>query len=111
MFALKPFLALTALALAALAIPAPQDDGSSQCDPDSLYCCDATSSGNSTYMRAVGSALKMDLVDDKMYATGCSSANPVNVGGGVSCSSIPVCCEGNSFGLIGIGCASIPVNV
>ncbi|OCH87975.1 hypothetical protein OBBRIDRAFT_836933 [Obba rivulosa] len=112
MFALKTAFAAAAalLALSAVAIPYPQD-GSSQCNTDSIQCCDATASGNSTYMRTVGKALKMNIDESKMYATGCSSYNPVNVGGGTTCQAIPVCCEDNTFGLIGVGCAAIPVTV
>ncbi|EMD35847.1 hypothetical protein CERSUDRAFT_115777 [Gelatoporia subvermispora B] len=105
------------LALAALAfvcsvgaIALPQE---SQCDSGSISCCDNVSTpANSSDVRAVMKALKMDWVsDDTPVGTGCSSSGVVSVGGGTSCESTPVCCEGNNFGLIGIGCIAIPINI
>ncbi|OCH87740.1 hypothetical protein OBBRIDRAFT_795903 [Obba rivulosa] len=93
------------------AIALPQE---SQCDTSSINCCDNVSTpANSSDVRTVMKALRLDWVsDDTPVGTGCSSGGIVSVGGGTTCQSIPVCCEGNSFdGLIGIGCLVIPITI
>jgi len=113
MLALK--LILTAALLAVSSVALPQDsssESSDQCNDAPLVCCEETAPGNSTYMRQVGSALKMEVDPEKMYATGCEAYNPIDVGGGTECTSAPVCCEDNYFGLlVGVGCVTVPVGV
>ncbi|EMD35849.1 hypothetical protein CERSUDRAFT_96074 [Gelatoporia subvermispora B] len=106
MFAFKNIAALAVLALPVLAIPQ-----SSPCGTAPVQCCDNVAPGNSDHMREVGKALKMNVDPDTMYGTGCADANPVGTGGGTTCSSSPMCCDGNSFGLIGLGCTPIPVDL
>ncbi|OCH87985.1 fungal hydrophobin [Obba rivulosa] len=121
-----PLLALLlALVLAALAHPAPpavrakfeyprpyatrQD---SQCNSGSLQCCDSVSTpGNSSVVRRAVRELGVRVAYNQPVGVGCSSIDPINVGGGTSCSSDPVCCEDNSFGLIGIGCTPISIGL
>ncbi|EMD35899.1 hypothetical protein CERSUDRAFT_115818 [Gelatoporia subvermispora B] len=109
MFSLK--LALLSLLVASAAAQS-SSSNSTQCDDAPLLCCTYSGAGGSDEMRAVGSALHMEVDPAKMYATGCSEYNPINVGGGTECTAAPVCCEDNYFGLlVGVGCTTIPVGV
>ncbi|OCH87973.1 hypothetical protein OBBRIDRAFT_847636 [Obba rivulosa] len=107
MFAMKTVVTLALLAIPAIALPQ-----SSACDPAQIQCCDTAAPGSSDHMREVGKALKMEIDPEMMYGTGCAPTNPVNVGGGTSCSSTPMCCNCLSYiGLIGLGCLPIDIDL
>ncbi|EMD35894.1 hypothetical protein CERSUDRAFT_84984 [Gelatoporia subvermispora B] len=126
MFALKSIIALALLSAPAFVLARPQGSSSGsggQCSPAQIQCCDNVASGDSDHMRAVAKALNMNIDPNMTYGTGCAAGGMpgaggmpnaggmVGVGGGTTCTSAPMCCEDNSFGgLIGIGCAPIPVN-
>ncbi|PCH34686.1 hypothetical protein WOLCODRAFT_78828, partial [Wolfiporia cocos MD-104 SS10] len=48
---------------------------------------------------------------EKLVATGCGSYGLLGISDGSTCNQAPVCCEGNSFGLIGVGCNTIPITI
>ncbi|OCH87974.1 hypothetical protein OBBRIDRAFT_836932 [Obba rivulosa] len=107
MFGLKLTLITALFAISAIA-----QSNSTQCDDAPLLCCTYTGSGSEEEMRQVSQALKFEVDSEKLYGTGCSAYNPVNVGGGTDCTASPVCCEDNYFGgLVGVGCATIPIAV
>ncbi|KAI0919886.1 hypothetical protein AcW1_002976 [Taiwanofungus camphoratus] len=101
--------ALLTFALSALAVP--QYGPTSQCDSGSELCCDSVYSPGTVYATSLIKALNIDNVPVGHIATGCGGGG-VNVGGGSTCNTNPVCCQGNALGgLIGVGCAAIPVSI
>ncbi|EMD35900.1 hypothetical protein CERSUDRAFT_96125 [Gelatoporia subvermispora B] len=111
MFALKSAVAAALLAAPALVVALPQSSGS-ECQPAQVQCCDTMAPGDSDHMRAVGKALKMNVDESKWYGTGCSQSGLLGLGGGTSCTTSPMCCEGNDFGgLIGLGCLPISIDL
>ncbi|KAI0930637.1 hypothetical protein AcV5_007300 [Taiwanofungus camphoratus] len=109
----RAFLALT-FALSALATPGGSDGGSnpSQCDSGTILCCDNVAPASCDTVKPMLSALKIQVDDDSTpIGTGCGSGGLLGIGGGSSCTNTPVCCQDNYFGLIGIGCTSIPINI
>ncbi|EMD35882.1 hypothetical protein CERSUDRAFT_115798 [Gelatoporia subvermispora B] len=110
--------ALAALALAHPAkfeyprAPARRQDGDGQCSSGTIQCCDSVATpGNSSVVRRAVRELGVRVRYNEPVGVGCSSADPVSVGGGTNCASTPVCCEDNSFGLIGIGCTPISIGL
>ncbi|KAI0919885.1 hypothetical protein AcW1_002977 [Taiwanofungus camphoratus] len=106
------FRAVTFLTFALSALAVPQAPYVDQCNPGSVLCCDSVYSPSSVYATSLVKALQIDNVpQDKQIATGCGGGG-INVGGGSTCNSNPVCCERDGLGgLIGIGCAAIPVSI
>ncbi|KAI0930636.1 hypothetical protein AcW1_003605 [Taiwanofungus camphoratus] len=100
------FRTVLVLAFALSALSAPQSS-SSQCDSGTIQCCDTVAPAYSASVAPVLKALKINVDDEnKQVALGCGGS-AVGVGAGSSCTSAPICCENNYFGLIGIGCISI----
>ncbi|KAI0643530.1 fungal hydrophobin [Trametes meyenii] len=100
-------LAISALAILAVAIPTP--DGGLTCGTSPIQCCDqllpASDALASTLLGLVGV-----VIDDLSLPIGiaCTSITGVGVGSGSACSSNVVCCENNAHGtLISIGCIPI----
>ncbi|KAI0643531.1 fungal hydrophobin [Trametes meyenii] len=101
------FTTVSALAILAVATPAPQAGaGTGSCTTGTLQCCEqvqtADSLGISTLLAAIGVVLQ-DL--DIPIGVGCSGITGVGVGSSDACSANAVCCDDTTTGgLLSIGC-------
>ncbi|KAI0325155.1 fungal hydrophobin [Cubamyces sp. BRFM 1775] len=97
------------LAFAGAASAVPYYASQSQCSSGSMQCCNNVQSADSPSLL---DALKLlDLADqlnaDTNVGTSCTPINAVGAGGTESCTAMPVCCDGNTFGGLSFGCSPI----
>ncbi|EIW52193.1 hydrophobin [Trametes versicolor FP-101664 SS1] len=100
---------LFALAILAVATPAPAADAS--CSTGALQCCQSVEPAGSEAVAPILAGLGV-VVQDLNIPVGvtCTAITVVGVGSGSSCSENTVCCDDNSFGgLVSIGC--LPASV
>ncbi|KAI0819777.1 hypothetical protein BC628DRAFT_965028 [Trametes gibbosa] len=109
-------LATVALALVASVAAMPSYGTSatqSECNTGSMQCCDSVQPAKS---KDIFSLLKaLDVLDqvgenDQVGLT-CSAITTSAVGGSESCSAMPVCCSGNSYGGVSMGCVPFPLTL
>ncbi|KAI0776887.1 hypothetical protein BD413DRAFT_610475 [Trametes elegans] len=99
-------------ALAVSAAPSYSDAGS-ECDTGPTHCCDSVQPANSKHVSGILGALGIPIPvgnNDQVGLT-CTPINAVAAGGSQSCTQVPVCCNGNSFGGLSLGCSPIPAIV
>ncbi|KAH9848260.1 hypothetical protein C2E23DRAFT_889291 [Lenzites betulinus] len=107
--------ATLALALVASVAALPSYSSSttnSQCNTGPVQCCNSVQPAKSEGIMSMLKAL--DILDqvgenDQVGLT-CSPINASSVGGSQSCDAAPVCCNGNSYGGLSLGCAPIEAN-
>ncbi|KAH9895770.1 hypothetical protein C8Q73DRAFT_450834 [Cubamyces lactineus] len=97
------------LAFAGAASAVPYYASQSQCSSGSMQCCNNVQSASSPSMLKALEILSLaGLVDgDSNIGTSCTPINIVGAGGTESCTAMPVCCNGNSFGSLSFGCSSV----
>ena len=84
-----------ALASTALAIPRTSDN---QCATSSMRCCSSVEPAGSDRASPILDALKLQLDANQHVGMACDPINPTTVGGGQSCTAMPLCCNGNHYG-------------
>ncbi|OSD00418.1 hypothetical protein PYCCODRAFT_1371254 [Trametes coccinea BRFM310] len=80
-----------------------------ECNTGSIQCCDQVQDAKSEQMSGIMSSLGIDpLGVTGLAGTSCSPIDILALGGGDSCTQMPVCCNNNTYqGLINIGCVPI----
>ncbi|KAI9059491.1 hypothetical protein FKP32DRAFT_1141425 [Trametes sanguinea] len=80
-----------------------------ECNTGSIQCCDQVQDAKSEQMSGIMSSLGIDpLSVTGLAGTSCSPIDILTLGGGDSCTQMPVCCNNNTYqGLINIGCVPI----
>ncbi|CDO68554.1 hypothetical protein BN946_scf184998.g51 [Trametes cinnabarina] len=80
-----------------------------ECNTGSIQCCDQVQDAKSPQMSGIMSSLGIDpLGVTGLAGTSCSPIDILALGGGDSCTQMPVCCNNNTYqGLINIGCVPI----
>ncbi|KAL7278093.1 hypothetical protein ACG7TL_008063 [Trametes sanguinea] len=104
-------LTTVALALISAASAMPSYSQSSQCSSGSMHCCNDVQPASSDIISSLLKSLQTGDVDSSSsVGVSCTPINTGSVGGNPSCTSMPVCCDGNSFndGLLTLGCSPIP---
>ncbi|KAL1940954.1 hypothetical protein VTO73DRAFT_7590 [Trametes versicolor] len=98
---------LSALAILAVATPAPAADAS--CSTGAIQCCDSVQKADSAAVAPILAGLGVVVQDvNALVGLTCSPISVVGVGGSDACSANAVCCQDNSFGgLVSIGCAPV----
>ncbi|KAF9005207.1 fungal hydrophobin-domain-containing protein [Cyathus striatus] len=102
----KTTLFVSALAVAAIAAPAP----TSQCNTGSLQCCNSVQNSSDAGIAGLLGLLGVALqgLTGQVGVT-CSPIDVIGLGGN-SCTAQPVCCTNNNFnGVVALGCS--PINV
>ncbi|EJF57696.1 hypothetical protein DICSQDRAFT_44082, partial [Dichomitus squalens LYAD-421 SS1] len=94
---------------AAVALPSPQLPTSSECSTGALHCCNSVEPANSDKLAPILDALRLTVQSDQNVGLSCTPIPVGSVGGGPSCSASPVCCNGNTFGGLSLGCSPIPL--
>ncbi|TFK66060.1 hydrophobin [Pluteus cervinus] len=81
------------------------------CNTGSIFCCSSLIASDSA------TALQLEGILDitppgltGLIGLGCSPLSILGLGGN-SCSTQPVCCTGNTFGLLTFGCTTINLNL
>ncbi|KAI0363802.1 hydrophobin [Pilatotrama ljubarskyi] len=97
-------LALSSLAILAVATPAP--NASLACNTAPIQCCNQVLPAGSPAVAPLLDAVGVVVQDlDLPIGVVCSPITGVGVGTGSACSAVTVCCEDNSHGgLLSIGC-------
>ncbi|KAI9059394.1 hypothetical protein FKP32DRAFT_1679835 [Trametes sanguinea] len=111
-------LTTVALALISAASAMPSFSESSQCSSGSMHCCNDVQPASSDIISSLLKSLQAGDVDSSSsVGVSCTPINTGSVGGNPSwhvdflgVTSMPVCCDGNSFngGLLTLGCSPIP---
>ncbi|KAN0094582.1 Fungal hydrophobin domain containing protein [Tylopilus felleus] len=106
---------VVALAGVASAVPSAlkiRGGSSSSCDTGSIQCCDSTQSSDTQIIGELFGFLGLPLPPAGTQVG--FTCSPITVGGtgsGSSCTSQPVCCDGDTFNGISTGCSPITINM
>ncbi|KAI0366463.1 hypothetical protein BV20DRAFT_952158 [Pilatotrama ljubarskyi] len=89
----------------------PSYAASSQCNTGSVHCCNDVQPSSSDSVAPLLGALNipLDLSGSSNVGLDCTPINLSSAGGSQSCTAMPVCCNGNNYGGITLGCMPIPV--
>ncbi|KAF8204666.1 hydrophobin-315, partial [Pholiota molesta] len=84
----------------------------SQCNTDSVQCCDSTSTASNPVTALLLGSLGIPIGSvTGLVGLTCSPITGVGVSG-TSCSQQPVCCTNNSFnGVVALGCTPVNINL
>ncbi|KAI0367144.1 hydrophobin [Pilatotrama ljubarskyi] len=98
---------ISALAILAVATPAPAPDAS--CSTAPLQCCQSVEPADSAAVAPILKGLGVVVQDvNALVGVTCTPISVVGVGGSDACSANTVCCQDNSFGgLVSIGCVPV----
>ncbi|EIW52876.1 fungal hydrophobin [Trametes versicolor FP-101664 SS1] len=81
----------------------------SQCNTGALKCCNSVQSTDTEHVKSILGALGIldQIAEGDQAGLTCTPINTGSVGGNPSCEAAPVCCNGNSYGGVSLGCAPI----
>ncbi|CDO68556.1 hypothetical protein BN946_scf184998.g53 [Trametes cinnabarina] len=101
-------LTTVALALIGAASAMPSYSSSAQCSSGSMHCCNDVQPASSDPISALLKSLEIrDIDSSSSVGVSCTPINTGSVGGNPSCTQMPVCCDGNQFSGITLGCSPI----
>ncbi|KAI8977842.1 hypothetical protein BD414DRAFT_495799 [Trametes punicea] len=106
------FFAALLLALIGVVSAMPSYSSSSQCATGSMRCCNQVQQASHESIIPLLGALNLGSLDPNTnVGTDCTPIDTSTVGGAQSCTQMPVCCDGNDFGGLSIGCSPIPLTL
>ncbi|KAM5530687.1 hypothetical protein V8D89_015659 [Ganoderma adspersum] len=81
----------------------------SECSTGAVRCCNSVEAPDSPKLAPILDALRLTTESDQYVGLACNPVPVGSVGGGPSCNAMPVCCSGNDFGGLSMGCSPIPL--
>ncbi|KAI1789332.1 hypothetical protein LXA43DRAFT_586685 [Ganoderma leucocontextum] len=85
------------------------EPSTSQCSTGAVRCCNSVEAPDSPKLAPILDALRLTTQSDQHVGLSCDPVPVGSVGGAPSCNAMPVCCSGNDFGGVSMGCSPVPL--
>ncbi|KAI0739585.1 hypothetical protein C8Q80DRAFT_1357439 [Daedaleopsis nitida] len=91
------------------ALPSGSQNPAGQCSTGTVRCCSSMEPASSDKGQTILQALSLDVPTESSLGLTCTPVNTGSVGGGQHCDAMPLCCNGNEYSGLSIGCS--PINL